>query len=420
MIQFQCPHCGKRIQVDDVHGGKRGACPACKQVIDIPAAPDAGVPGLVPAAPQPPAGGVPGDSPSPAAVNQPAGGPPPVAGAAGAGGGKKRISGKSIAALICGLLGCLGITAVAAIILGILGIRDVNRNKGQVGGMGMAVAGLVLGCLFGLVFLGVIAAGGALFPAVMSARDAQQRVQCMNNLKCIGMNLKTYAAMNRGNRYPTLYSKEGDPKRPQETWGGPAAWDRGTWALKDRGDEDMELEDHGPFTCNLHCLWLIVRDGMSDPRVFVCPRDSNVSEDDVEEVGQDSWWDFERLTHCSYSYQNQLGRAMTEGSAYPSVPIMADKSPGRPDVNDKPSGPEGRKPWYLWNSPNHDWKGQNVLYGDGHVEWTTEPTCGHDGNNIWIKETWNPATRTWAPDGPTKYDRYGEGLSHRRDTWLVP
>jgi prepilin-type processing-associated H-X9-DG protein len=36
------------------------------------------------------------------------------------------------------------------------------------------------------------------------------------------------------------------------------------------------------------------------------------------------------------------------------------------------------------NSPNHIFKGQNVLYLDGHVDWTDNPWCGVNFDNIWV------------------------------------
>jgi prepilin-type processing-associated H-X9-DG protein len=42
------------------------------------------------------------------------------------------------------------------------------------------------------------------------------------------------------------------------------------------------------------------------------------------------------------------------------------------------------KPWEL-NSPNHAFQGQNVLYLDGHVEWTVHPYCGPKMDNIWLR-----------------------------------
>jgi prepilin-type processing-associated H-X9-DG protein len=42
------------------------------------------------------------------------------------------------------------------------------------------------------------------------------------------------------------------------------------------------------------------------------------------------------------------------------------------------------QPWEL-NSPNHAFKGQNVLYLDGHVEWRSDPYSGTQYDNIWLR-----------------------------------
>lgn len=38
MIHFNCPDCGGRVRVPDKYAGKKGRCPNCKVVIDIPTA----------------------------------------------------------------------------------------------------------------------------------------------------------------------------------------------------------------------------------------------------------------------------------------------------------------------------------------------------------------------------------------------
>jgi len=37
------------------------------------------------------------------------------------------------------------------------------------------------------------------------------------------------------------------------------------------------------------------------------------------------------------------------------------------------------------NSNNHDKDGQNVLYGDGHVEFQSNPFCGTQRDNIFAR-----------------------------------
>ena len=34
MLEFKCK-CGQKIKVDNMHAGKSGRCPKCKQIIDI-------------------------------------------------------------------------------------------------------------------------------------------------------------------------------------------------------------------------------------------------------------------------------------------------------------------------------------------------------------------------------------------------
>ncbi|MCK4885911.1 MAG: hypothetical protein KAS96_00920 [Planctomycetes bacterium] len=36
IIEFQCPHCGKKIKINEKYIGKKGECPGCKGVITIP------------------------------------------------------------------------------------------------------------------------------------------------------------------------------------------------------------------------------------------------------------------------------------------------------------------------------------------------------------------------------------------------
>jgi len=36
MIHFECEHCGRPVRVADSYGGKKGRCPNCGEVVDIP------------------------------------------------------------------------------------------------------------------------------------------------------------------------------------------------------------------------------------------------------------------------------------------------------------------------------------------------------------------------------------------------
>jgi len=63
------------------------------------------------------------------------------------------------------------------------------------------------------------------------------------------------------------------------------------------------------------------------------------------------------------------------------------------------------------NSPNHKFKGQNVLYLDGHVDFTDNPYCGVNYDNIWVlRQTSsttidvNDVTTLKASDDTSSYD----------------
>ena len=76
---------------------------------------------------------------------------------------RPQTSGLCVASLILGLLGfCGGVTSLPAVICGHLGLGKIKRSGGQLGGTGLAIAGLITGylCLIGaLGFWGVMAMG---------------------------------------------------------------------------------------------------------------------------------------------------------------------------------------------------------------------------------------------------------------------
>jgi hypothetical protein len=63
-------------------------------------------------------------------------------------GEKPPASTASVVALVCGVLMCLGpLTGIPAIIAGFIGRRAMKADPANVGGGGMALAGIILGVL---------------------------------------------------------------------------------------------------------------------------------------------------------------------------------------------------------------------------------------------------------------------------------
>jgi hypothetical protein len=61
------------------------------------------------------------------------------------------------------------------------------------------------------------------------------------------------------------------------------------------------------------------------------------------------------------------------------IPLICDMAPLSGDSNVNTTAPQGG---FRPNSPNHEWRGQNVAYGDAHVEWSPTPRCGPQDDNI--------------------------------------
>lgn len=60
----------------------------------------------------------------------------------------ERTSIAAILGLVCSCIGCcFGVTAIIGVFLSIFGIVGISRSKGRVGGMGFAIAGLLVGLL---------------------------------------------------------------------------------------------------------------------------------------------------------------------------------------------------------------------------------------------------------------------------------
>ena len=114
-----------------------------------------------------------------------------------------KTSGLAIASLVLGVLGfCCGLFSITGLILGIVGLLKIGRSAGQLGGKGLAIAGI---CVSGaaLVFwpLILLPQAALLMPALARARTEARKAACMNNLHQVGLGLQVYAS-EHGGQFP--------------------------------------------------------------------------------------------------------------------------------------------------------------------------------------------------------------------------
>ena len=80
-------------------------------------------------------------------------------------------SGKAVASLVLGLIPVPVVTGVMAVILGIWALFDIRRRPGELKGNGLAVSGIVLGCVCSLVCTPIV--GGSIWFFTRVVQESQ-------------------------------------------------------------------------------------------------------------------------------------------------------------------------------------------------------------------------------------------------------
>lgn len=248
---------------------------------------------------------------------------------------------------------------------------------------------------FSLIELTVIVAViailiGILIPTAGAVRQRAYIDRCASNLSRIGAAIAVYAQENRGALPRTTYV----PGAPLAFGTNPAAVDA--------------FAPGGPVANDVTAAVFHLRKGQKLPaELFVCPyNDAAFAADPVADPARRSNFTDARA-NLGYSFLNvypadaDVARQQQARWNRPTMPVAADLNPGTTSAADDPAEPDAARDDVLSltsttqpadvqraaNSRNHAKDGQNVLYGDGHVEWQTTALCGVDGDNLYTTQT---------------------------------
>lgn len=276
-----------------------------------------------------------------------------------------------------------------------------------------------------MVVLGIaVILAGIIVPKVARLREESERVRCRNNLSIIGKALGEYGKDNRYELPRVVYDQANAP-RSFTAFTGP---DAGSAFAKDSAVAANDVTAS---------LWLLVRGGYikseySPPSaVFICPSSGDTPDPITDEQGNlvalNRRSNFRSLRHLSYSYASPFSDASGYGLKSDFIEskfvLLADRNPGRSQFQNV-TGPAADSPamsMRIANSWNHGQAGQNVLYGDSHVEFVTTPYCGVEGDNIYTAQTNAPVMTGQAPPATARgYLGTNIGPAWPTDSYLVP
>lgn len=243
-----------------------------------------------------------------------------------------------------------------------------------------------------LVVIGIIALLiSILLPSLNRARETANRIKCGSNLKQIGEAIQMYCNENNGEYPKTVW----DTSQSECTWGTPyyPSSQSGTASDPFLGtpNSSSTREADNDVTAS---LFLLLRNEDLAPAVFICP--SSTGEKDnfgggingaINRVNFSDW-----RKNLSYSYENPFATSVAIGAGWKlnntvsaDYAVASDMNPGIGGSNSNvffPNTTSSANDTRQANSLNHGQDGQNVLYGDGHVEWQSSPFCGPSRDNI--------------------------------------
>jgi prepilin-type N-terminal cleavage/methylation domain-containing protein/prepilin-type processing-associated H-X9-DG protein len=233
-----------------------------------------------------------------------------------------------------------------------------------------------------LVVIGIIGLLMAIIlPVMEKVRHRGYISACAANLHSIGQALVLYSNDSHGAFPRTAYV----PGAPPTQGTGAAAPDPFVAGGPQPNDVTADA-------------FLLLRAQKLPPKVFICPY-NDVYVYEAEKADPFSHSNFtDPKKNLGYSFANpypdddavQHGYKLT-GKLTAGFALAADKNPGTAGYDNRddvlfPTVTSSSRQKTKANSNNHEKDGQNVLYGDGHVEWQSQAFVGINNDNIFTSQ----------------------------------
>jgi hypothetical protein len=127
-------------------------------------------------------------------------------------------NGLSITSLVLGILsilGCLFLTGIPAIITGHIAHARARRDPQTYGGASMALAGLIMGYVGTLLVTVIAVLAALLLPALAKAKARAQTIQCVNNMKQVGLAARIWSSDHKEVFPPDFISMQNELVTPK-------------------------------------------------------------------------------------------------------------------------------------------------------------------------------------------------------------
>jgi len=268
-----------------------------------------------------------------------------------------------------------------------------------------------------LVVIGIIALLiSILLPSLNRAREQANKVKCAANLTSIYKSMYLYSNDNKGNFPRTTYKV------------GTAA--SGSYDTASTGGTSVD-----PFITTtdndvVRAIFLIIRTQDITSEVFGCPS-ANAEKDTygtAAGAAAVNKLSFSKKENLNYSFSNPYpGKAAADGgykwnnSLSSEFCMAGDMNPGVTAPNYDVTAPgdanSASSIMKKANSPNHNGAGQNLMYGDGHVQFESNPFNGAKRDCVYTNSP-NDTTTTSKQDptnnSPNNVPGWGQ------DSVLIP